>query len=317
MRKIGLILDSASGLTIAEANQRGHGFIPLQISINSEVKKAGIGITLEELYENMQDKKNVEIKTSLPAGSDIEAAFEWALERYEKAIYIGISHKVSGTQNAVANVIQLEEKYKDRIYVYESEYGSPWLNLYVEQFEWLLEKYDDFDKIKNILDLAKPYLYALLGPGDIYWFYKGGRISKGAYMAGSLLKVVPILTWENGELDRDKVVKARGTAKAAEKMMEMLKVKTDELEAKKLPYKLIYLTSNNQELTDLIKDKLVEEYDELSRDGLLGTPLSSEQTAHMGPGSLGTALFVSLIDLAREAGENVNTQETEINIKGE
>ncbi len=317
MRKIGLILDSACGLSIAEANQRGHGFIPLQISINGQVKKAGIEITLDELYENMKDRKNVEIKTSLPAGSDIEAAFEWALERYEKAIYIGISHKVSGTQNAVSNIVQLEEKYKERIYVYESEYGSPWLNLYIDQFEWLLEQYDDLAKIKRILDLAKPHLYALLGPGDIYWFYKGGRISKGAYMAGSLLKILPILTWENGELDRDNVVKARGPVKASDKMLEMLKSKTDALDAEELPYRLIYLDSNNKELTQLMKEKLAEGYTELRGDKFIGTPLSSEQTAHMGPGSLGTALFVSLIDLAKKAGEVEVSSEVKLDIEGE
>ncbi len=299
MRKIGLILDSASGLTLAEANERGHAFIPLQISINGDVKKAGETITLNELYASMEDKKNVEIKTSLPNGTDIEAAFEWILERYEKAIYIGISHKVSGTQNAVRNVASLEEKYKDRIYIYESEYGSPWLNVYLNDFEWVLEQYDDLDKIKEVLDLANPYLYALLAPGDIYWFYKGGRISKTAYMAGSLLKVVPILTWANGDLDKDNVVKSRGIDKAIVKMNEMIKEQTSELATNNVPFKLICLDSNEQKFTDGMAEALQETFG-VTRDDLVITPLSSEQTAHMGPGSCGTAIYVSLKDLVNK-----------------
>ncbi len=316
MRKIGLILDSGSGLTIHEANQRGHGFIPLQISINGNVKRAGIELSLNELWNSMQDKKSVEVKTSLPGGSDIEAAFDWALERYEKAIYIGLTHKVSGTQNAVKTVQSLNDKYKERIYVYESEYGSPWLNLYLDQFEWLVDTFDDLSVIKRILDAAIPYCFALLGPEDIYWFYKGGRISKSTYLVGSLLKVVPILTWEDGWLDKDKVTKARGFAKASKKMVEILKGKTDSIEADGLPYKVIALNSFNKELNKDMVNDLMDAY-ELESDDIILANLSLEQTAHLGPGSLGNGVIVSLIDLAKKEGLLEKTEETKLEVSTE
>ncbi len=297
MRKIGLIIDSASGLSIEEANAKGHGFIPLQILVNEEeAKRAGIEIKTEDLYEMMQDKKNISIQTSLPNGKDIEAAFEWALERYEKAIYIGISHKMSGTQNAVQNVVQLEEKYKERIYVYESEYSSPWLTAYIQDFERLVEEYDDFEKMKEILDLANPYVYGMLAPGDIYWFYKGGRISKAAYMVGSLLKVTPILTIDKGTLDKDNVVKARGVEKANAKMVEILEERVNELKEKGIPFKYICLDSNNKSFTEDAIAKLSEKFG-VNKEEVLPFPISPEQTAHMGPDSTGVGIWVSLFDL--------------------
>ncbi len=299
MRKIGLILDSASGLTIKEANEKGHGFIPLQISVNGEVKRAGVDIFIEELHEKMQDKKNVEIKTSLPAGTDIEAAFDWALERYEKAIYVGISYQVSGTQNAAKTVAQLEDKYKDRIFVYDSLYSSPWLSLYVDEIDRILDQVDDIEKVKEILDSSTDYQYGLIIPGDIYWFYKGGRISKTAYMAGSLLKVQPILTLDKGALDKDNVEKGRGMDKAMVKASKMVQNKVAELNEKGIPYRLICIDSNVKKFTTDMVKVLTNEFGVKDEDV---TPLgiSIEQTAHMGPGSAGAGVFVSLFDLNKD-----------------
>ncbi len=298
MRKIGLIIDSASGYSIKEANDRGHAFIPLQISINDEVKKAGVEIDHTELYASMEDKRKVQIKTSLPNGKDIEAAFDWALERYEKAIYVGISYKLSGTQNAVKNVLASDDKYKDRIFVYDSEYSSPWLNVYVEDFEWVLENYDDIEEIKEILDLANPYIYGTLAPGDIYWFYKGGRISKGAYMAGSLLKVVPVLTIDKGTLDKDNVVKARGFEKAMDKMNDMVEIRAKELQDKGIAFKYMCIDSNEKELTVKSLEKISERF-HVDKNEIIAKEISLEQTAHMGPGSCGAGIWVSLQELVR------------------
>ncbi len=299
MRKIGLILDSACGLTITEANEKGHGFIPLQVSINDKVGRAGVDIMLDELHDNMQDKKSVTIKTSLPNGVDIEKAFDWALERYEKAIYIGISHKMSGTQNAAKTVVIANEKYKDKIYVYDSLYSSPWLNLYIDEFERLLEQEDDFEKLKEILDTTVDYQYGNISPGDIYWFYKGGRISKSAYMAGSLLKVSPILTIDKGNLDKDNVIKARGMDKAIAKASEMVKAKAVELKNKGIKYKLICMDSNIKKYTIDMIERMSEDF-AVSKREVTPVPVSIEQTAHMGPGSSGAGIFVSLFELNKD-----------------
>ncbi len=296
MKKIGLIIDSSSGLTMAEANEKGHAFIPLQIAINGEVKKAGIDIEIDDLYEKMKDKKKVEIKTSLPLGSDIEQAFEWALERYEKAIYIGLSHKLSGTQNAVRNISSINDKYKDNIFVYQSQFSSPWTKLYIDEIRDLLDKSESFEEVATKLDKANEHMYGLLSPGDIYWFYKGGRISKTAYMAGSLLKITPILTVEDGNINSDNVVKSRGIEKAMSKIIDIIKEKIVGLNEKGIPFTLLSMKSNNEEMNERMLVKIGEE-PLLKGVPVLQSGLSLEQTAHMGPDSCGLALHVKLNDM--------------------
>ncbi len=296
MKKIGLIIDSSSGLSMKEANDKGYGFIPLEVIINGEVKKAGVDISFEELFDKMKDKKNVDIKTSLPNGVDIEKAFEWTLERYEEAVYIGLSHKLSGTQNAIRNIANLSDKYKNKIHTYESQYSSPWTKMYTEEINELLNEGLEINEIYERLDRANEYMFGLLSPGDIYWFYKGGRISKTTYMAGSLLRITPILTVEDGDLSPDKVIKARGIDKAMLKMIEIMKEKMTTLREKKIPFKLMSLKSNNEKLNN---DMLVNLKNEPEMNGveIIQSGLSIEQTAHMGPSSCGLAILVKLKDM--------------------
>ncbi len=296
MKKIGLIIDSSSGLTIQEANDKGHAFIPLQISINSNIKRAGIDITFDELYTEMKDKKKVDIKTSLPSGTDIEAAFDWILERYDEAIYIGLSYKLSGTQNAVRNIAESSDKYKDSIHVYESQYSSPWTKMYIDEIDKLLNQSENIDEIKSTLDKAKEHMFGLLSPGDIYWFYKGGRISKTSYMAGSLLRITPILTVEDGNLSKDNVIKCRGVEKAMSKMLDIMKEKIEVLREKGIPFKMMSMKSNDEELNQKMMTKLNEE-PAMEGVEVIQSGLSIEQTAHMGPGSCGLALLVGLFGI--------------------
>ena len=189
-KKIGLILDSTCGLTKKEIEKKGFGFIPLIITINNKEYKSGIDINAKEVLKKMSDR-NVIVKTSLPNGADILKAFNFVLKKFDRAIYIGMSSKFSGTNNAV-RIASNDEKYKEKIFVYDSEYSSPWTSLYINEFESILKKYDNIEKIFSILQKPNPFMVGFLSPGDIWWFYKGGRISKIQYLIGSLIKIKPI-----------------------------------------------------------------------------------------------------------------------------
>ncbi len=296
MRKLGLILDSSSAITELEARNKGHAFIPVQISINKKTYKSGVDIDDTKLYEAMKDK-NVDLKTATACGEDIEKAFDDILTRFDKAVYIGLSAKMSGTNNAVKMVAETE-KYKGKIFVYESEYSAPWLRAYLPCFEELLDRTDDINEIYEVLDLAKPYMIGMLTPGNIYWFYKGGRITKIQYMAGSLLKLLPILTIENGNMSKEKVEKVRGQTKAMNKIIENFKPIIENVKKLGMKFEIISIKSNIEQInTDF--DKLISESYGVNQTDIIKDPISNEQIAHMGPGSFGMGIYVKLSELVR------------------
>lgn len=298
MKKIGLIFDSACGITKEEAKSLGIGFIPLNITINDKEYKAGVDITREQLYEIMSDK-NVVVKTSSPTGESIKEAIDDILKDHEQAIYIGISHKWSGTQNAVKAVLDNYPEYKERVVIYESLYSSPWIGLFIQDALEIINDGKTIDEFIKILDIAKRYLIAYLSPGDIWWFYKGGRITKMQYILGTVAKVQPVLKYENGAIDQHGAIKARGKQKAMTKMMEG--ISNDLKKLNSLPkdlYKIIALKTNNNELLNELL-KTIEIELAIPREEIIIDQLSSEQIAHMGPNSFGIGIYVSLKNIIK------------------
>lgn len=292
MKKIGLVFDSSCGITKEEANKLGVGFIPLNITVNDKEYLAGVDISREELYKAMEDKNTI-VKTSSPTGENIKEALDFVLENNDEAIFIGISHKWSGTQNAVRTIVENFDKYKDVVTIYESLYSSPWIGLYIKDMLSIIKDYDDVNEFIKILDKASNYMTACLSPGNIWWFYKGGRISKMQYILGNLIKISPILKVSDGEIDKTQVIKTRGIKKAMLKMVELVK---GEIEKLKLPngfFKYVMLDTNNKELKKMSVNIMCEEL-KIKESDVIFTGLTTEQTAHMGPDSFGLTIYVSL-----------------------
>ncbi len=292
MEKIGFVFDSSCGLTKKEASELNIGFIPLNISINGENYKIGINSNRDELYSSMQNRNTI-IKTATPTGEDIENALKDILKKYEKAIYIGISYKFSGTQNAIKNIINANKEFKNRIFVFESEFSSPWTGLYIKDILELVKNYDKPEDFIKELERANKYMISYFTPGDIWWFYKGGRITKKQYFLGSIAKILPVLKFSNGEIDKSTAYKTRGREKAMNKMFDLIKEDVDNLNLPKEFYKFIALKTNNQDLLDELTLKMKEKL-EINNDRIIIDHLSTEQIAHMGPNSFGIGLYISL-----------------------
>lgn len=292
MNKLGLVFDSTCGLTYDEAESKGIGFIPLVVIIDGETYGAGKDLFQNDLYKKMENR-DVVIQTSLPGAEDVEKAFDKALETNEKVIYVGMSHKFSGANNAIRVMVEQNEKYKGRVFVAKSEFSSPWMPLYAKEIIEMVKNYDDPELFESDLIKCNDYMVGYLSPGDIWWFYKGGRISKMQYMLGSIAKISPILKVKDGEIDKTQTLKARGIKKAMSKMVEAIK---GEVERLKLPasfFKYIMLDTGNAELKQLSKDIMCAELG-IKESDVIFTGLTTEQTAHMGPNSFGLTIYVSL-----------------------
>ncbi len=290
--KLGLVFDSTCGMSKKEAEAMGIGFIPLTVIVNGKKYGAGDDLDQETLLGMMEDR-DVKISTSLPGGKEIEEAFDKALENNEKVIYIGMSHKFSGTQNAIRLMASQDEKYKDRVYVAKTEFSSPWMPLYAKEIIEMVKDYDDPQVFESVIQKCNDFMVGYLSPGDIWWFYKGGRITKMQYMIGAIAKISPILKVASGEIDKSQTIKARGVSKAMVKMAETVKQTVSDLKLPKGFYKYAMLDTGNALLKKQSVEIMCRELG-VSEEEVIFTNLTTEQVAHMGPNSFGVALYVSL-----------------------
>lgn len=288
MEEWGVIFDSNCGLSKQKVEADGNFFIPLVVRINNKEYKAGEEIFSKDLYEKMNNR-NVKIQTAAPKLGDIEKTFDKALKKYKKVVYIGISYKFSSAQNAARNIYSNNNKYKDKIFIYDSIYSSPWMYTFYDDIVKIIKNAKNFKEIKEKLNFQNDKMSGYISPGDIWWFFKGGRITRRQYISGSILRVKPILRISEGRI-LEHVLKARSIKKAIDKMMDLVEEDKKRAIKEKIPYKFLILTGGNIELTNELKEKIMEKNKDIKITDIEEIEISTEQAAHMGPNSFGVTL---------------------------
>ncbi|BDV03344.1 MAG: 6-phosphogluconate dehydratase [Candidatus Hepatoplasma scabrum] len=291
MEKIGLVFDSSCGYSKEKVEKDGNFFIPLIIEIDGKKYKAGIDIDSEKILEKMKDK-NIEIKTASPELQDIYNSFKKGLKIFDKLIFIGISEKFSSTQNNARVIInEYKDEFKGKVFIYKSQFSAPWTKFYYNSFKKIIDKYKDISSIYEVLDKQKEKMIGVLSPGDIYWFYKGGRITKRQYKTANILNIHPILVVKDGEINPDNVEKAFSIKKAAIKMINILKPEIENLRQKKINHKIIILSEDQTKSKKILTSLVTSIFKLDEKEIIFEKYISPEQSVHMGPGSFGLTYF--------------------------
>lgn len=290
MKKLGLIFDSSIELNIEEAKKLDIGLIPIIITINNKDFLSGYNISNVDLENILLHDKNVNHRTAAPGGKEIEAEFDRMLETHEKVVVVSMSKLLSGTNNAI-KLIAEQEKYKDKVFVWDSKFCSPWTIFYLDALKNLTEKNTPIKEIFDFLDRQIKYIRGYLCPQDIYWFHKGGRISNRQYIIGSILKIIPTLTIENGNINQVKIDKSRNFRITIDKILKKLHEDIIFVTQNNLKYKFIVLKSSNTERFTKLADAIAEEF-KIAKTEIILKWISPEYIAHIGPGGVGAALQV-------------------------
>ena len=184
-----IITDTTSNITPAEAATLGVELMPLSIIFGDKEYKDAFELSAEEFYDKL------EASSTNPRSSQINIdAFE---NRFKKAktdkdtlIVILISSALSGTYNSA--VIAKENVGYKNIYIFDS------LCTTVMQKILVLEALKNSSLppksiIEKLADLrGRLELYAMVD--TLEYLYRGGRLKKGAAIAGKLFHVKPIVT---------------------------------------------------------------------------------------------------------------------------
>ena len=95
MQKTGIITDTNSGMTQAEANACGVILMPMPFTVNGKNYVENVNMSYMEFFEYLAGGATV--ATSQPSPEDVMACWNKALETYEKIIYIPMSSALSSS----------------------------------------------------------------------------------------------------------------------------------------------------------------------------------------------------------------------------
>lgn len=207
--------------------------------------------------------------------------FEPVLARGEDIYYITFSHQMSGTFNAMKNVIaQLKEKYPEREIRYKDSKMISLGSGFVTYYGAL--KYNEgatMDELDAYLDELIPHTSIYFVVDDLTYLHRGGRISGASKVFGNLLGIKPIL-YINDEGKIINIDKKKGVKMALSALLGYMREKGTELDK----YKVFVLQADCEELADKFVENMKAEFGNLDVNVL---PVGPVIGSHCGPGTVG------------------------------
>lgn len=276
---IRIITDSASD--IVDNRREDLTVLPVSITFGSEEFRDGITLTHEAFYEKLIECDALPV-TSQVAPFAFEEAFREAVEAGGQVIAITLSSKLSGTyQSACIGA----EGFGGKVRVVDSENASIGQHALVEYALRLKDAGLGFEEIVERLEADKKRIRLIALLDTLEYLKKGGRISKAAAMAGSLLSIKPVIAIQCGEVAI--LGKARGSKQGNNLLAEQIR-QTGGIDFEK-PFVLGYTGLSDAMLQKYIKDH--ESFWKSSVDGLETSSVGGTIGTHIGPGAIGVAFF--------------------------
>ena len=193
-----IVTDSCCNLLEDMIDDFGIHVLPLTFMVDGEDEVyqsylKGERTDLKQFYTMMREGKV--FKTSLPNLAESEALFRELLGSGHDVLYIAFSSGLSGTYQALSLMAaQLQEEFPERkIHVVDSLAASGGQGLLVWYAVQHARAGESIDQVRDWLEENKLHLAHWFTVDDLMFLFRGGRVSKTAAWAGTLLNIKPVL----------------------------------------------------------------------------------------------------------------------------
>lgn len=193
-----IVTDSCCNLLEDMIDDFGIHVLPLTFMVDGEDEVyqsylKGERTDLKQFYTMMREGKV--FKTSLPNLAESEALFRELLGSGRDVLYIAFSSGLSGTYQALSLMAaQLQEEFPERkLHVVDSLAASGGQGLLVWYAVQHARAGESIDQVRDWLEENKLHLAHWFTVDDLMFLFRGGRVSKTAAWAGTLLNIKPVL----------------------------------------------------------------------------------------------------------------------------
>lgn len=280
MQKVAVVTDSASNLP-AELVQRHRIFIvPVLLYLDGREFRDGVDITAGEIYRYMTASINNHLpKTASPSVGEFIRVYFIAAQEAEEIVSIHLSANLS----AIYQVASLaKEQVNAPVHVVDTHTAAMGCGFAVLEAARLAQQGADAEAvIRRAQEVAgKARVIAMLPRLD--YLQRGGHVPAVAALAGSALKICPLLTVAN---DQARMVELpRTPERAVRRLLDML-----ERDARDRPAHVAVIHAGVPEQAEELRKEVEKRV--LCAE-LFITEFTPVMGTHTGPGVLGLAYFV-------------------------
>ncbi|MBQ8617814.1 MAG: DegV family protein [Clostridia bacterium] len=273
-----IVVDSTADMP--EELQSQFTVVPLSVSFGDELYIDGVTINHKMFYEKLTASSKLPT-TSQPSPDAYARVFEEAKQAGDTLLVLCVSSGISGTYQSAMIAAQ---DYPDTVTVVDTLHVANGFGILAEYALQLLKAGKDAQEIADAILEERNHIefYALLDTLD--YLHKGGRISKTAAFAGTLLSLKPIVCMKDGKLGM--LGKARGMKQGRQLLIKEILSAGVDLDK---PYLMGYTGLSDELLRSFLQDS--ESVWSEGSHGVRSVPLCPVVGTHAGPGAVVVAFF--------------------------
>ncbi|MCR6110726.1 DegV family protein [Bacillus sp. A301a_S52] len=272
-KKVKIVTDSTLDIPKEAIEDLGITIVPLSVTVDGTSYLDGVDITSSEFVDLLVNSKDIPQSSQPSAGSFLEVYDELGKDG---SSIISI-HMTSGMSGTVASARTAADMTEADVTVVDSQFISIALSFQVKEAARLANEGKNVEEIIERLNDVRNNSSLYIMVDTLEYLLKGGRIGRGRALVGSLLKIKPIASLEDGVYTP--VTKVRTHLQ----MIKFMKKKFQEEAAGKIVKGIGIAQVEAQDLARQVKEaiKEVSGFEDISI--IETTPIVS---THTGPGAL-------------------------------
>ena len=213
--EVKIVTDSSAYLEPEVMARYDIRIVPLKVAFGAEVYAEGVDITNEEFYQKLT-KAKVSPTTSQPSVGDFIQVYSELAQQGHSILSIHISSKLSGT---ISSVLAAKNALpQTQIEIVDSL--SIAMGMLIAPAAEAAEKGQTLPQIKASIEKLNACINSVGVFDTLEYLWRGGRIGAARALIGTLLRIKPVLTHQEGEVKI--LTKARTMTRAIEYMLKFV-----------------------------------------------------------------------------------------------
>ncbi|AWD89333.1 MULTISPECIES: DegV family protein [Bacillus] len=274
--KIAVLTDSTAYIPKEMREEHHIHMIPLQVVFGEKTFREETELDWRSFYKEVKNHDELPT-TSQPSFGELIALYEELGKTYDAVISIHLSSGISGTYNSAASANTMVDHIK--VYPFDSEISCLAQGFYALKAAQLIKDgVDSPEEIIKELDDMKKTVRAYFMVDDLSHLQRGGRLSSAQAFIGGLLKVKPILHFDNKVIVPFEKIRTR--KKAISRIFELF----GEDASKGIPMRAAVIHANREEEAAAIIQELSGKYPHVEfYNSYFGAVIGT----HLGEGAIG------------------------------
>ncbi|WP_125605973.1 DegV family protein [Lapidilactobacillus bayanensis] len=259
--KIAIVTDSSAYLPAEEVTKYQIKVVPIPVIIDNQVYEEGADLTTAEFYDKLRNAKSFP-STSQPVLGDMLRLYEdLANEGYDTVLSIHLASTISGFYNTL--ITAAPEINSIKVIPYDSGITVRLMGYLVIKAAEMAQAGRTATEIIAELNRLKQTMNEVFIVNDLQNLVRGGRLSNSAAFIGSMLKIKPLLTFDE---QSNKIVafeKVRSLKKAYKRAEELF---TEAYQQTTVPLRLMIIHANDLPAAQAWQTELQAKFPDLTTE---------------------------------------------------